>query len=54
MTDFSQRFLYRLIITDSGMTNHEITIQGTNTIAIDHHISSGKHLHVLYKQMTAR
>ena len=36
------------------MTNHEITIQGINTIAIDHHISSGRLLPVLYKQMIAR
>ena len=54
MTDFSQRFLYMFIITDSGMANHEITIQGINTTAIDHHISSGRLLPVLYKQMIAR
>ena len=54
MLAFSQRLLYRFIITDSGIINHEMTIQGISTTAIDHHISFGKHLHVLYKQMTAR
>lgn len=56
MTDFSQRFLHKFIITDSGIMNHDITAHMISTIVTGQVISPGMLLLSLYKhkQMIAR